>query len=525
MPRALIDNRPVEVPHGATILDAARLLHIDIPTLCHLKDFAPFTSCMVCLVKIDGKERLAPACATKVVDGMTIESETPEVRRARRVALELLLSEHAGDCSAPCQHVCPAHMNINEMLRLIAAKEFHRAAEVVKRDIPFPATLGRICPELCEKGCRRADLDGAVSICRLKRFVGDTDLATHHPYLPAKADPTGKRIAIIGAGPTGLSAAWFLALAGHAVDIYDARSHVGGALRSDISPALLPVEILDAETALLPRLGVNFILNKKLSSTTEAHSAEITLPDLQSHYDAILMALGPIDPATLRTFGLETLGKGIKIERDTFRTNLPRVYAAGAIVTPYRYAVRAVADGHAAAKSIDASLRCAEREPAQFSMRLGALPKVELVVLAEQASSEPRTPTVPDRDLTVEQAIKEASRCIQCGCSKGDDCLLRHYSTQYEVNSNHYRGERRPLERINTHPDILYEPGKCISCGRCVAIASRAGELWGLSMTRRGFAVKVLPSLGRSLQAALQKSAPDVIAACPTAALAWRRKI
>ena len=121
MPSVTIDDRVVDVPEGATVLDAARQLGIDIPTLCFLGGHPPQTSCMVCLVKVDGARRLVPACATKARDGMRIESETDEIRTARRTALELLLSDHLGDCIAPCQAVCPAHMSIPQMIRQIAA--------------------------------------------------------------------------------------------------------------------------------------------------------------------------------------------------------------------------------------------------------------------------------------------------------------------------------------------------------------------------------------------------------------------
>ena len=125
MPNLRIDNRPVEVPPGATLLDAARRLGIEIPALCFLEGCTPSTSCMVCVVKVRnggaaGDGRLVPSCAARAEDGMQVESETPEVHEARRTALELLLSDHPGDCIAPCQSTCPAHLNIPLMLRQTA---------------------------------------------------------------------------------------------------------------------------------------------------------------------------------------------------------------------------------------------------------------------------------------------------------------------------------------------------------------------------------------------------------------------
>ena len=170
MPRLTIDNRPVEVPDGATVLEAARALEIEIPTLCHRDGHPAMTSCMACLVKVDGREKLLPSCATVVRDGMVVESETDDVRAARRTALELLFGDHLGDCIAPCSTSCPEHINIPLMIRKIQAG-----------DIKSAGAIGKLCTECgrCEKACRRALRDAAVSIPALARyaasFAGDAD--------------------------------------------------------------------------------------------------------------------------------------------------------------------------------------------------------------------------------------------------------------------------------------------------------------------------------------------------------------
>ena len=127
MPTRRIDNREVEVPAGATVLDAARKLGIEIPTLCHLDGRPALTSCMVCVVKVAGRGWLVPACAFRAEDGMEVESQTEPVLRARRAALELLLSDHVGDCEAPCRLACPAGANIPLMIRQIP-KDFQTLA-------------------------------------------------------------------------------------------------------------------------------------------------------------------------------------------------------------------------------------------------------------------------------------------------------------------------------------------------------------------------------------------------------------
>jgi len=206
MPKLSIDGRPVEVEAGATILDAAEKLGIEIPTMCYLRGHEATTSCMVCVVKVLGAKGLLPACGTPARDGMQVENDCEEVRDARRSALELLLSDHVGDCVGPCQMACPAHMDIPLMIRQIEAGQLKDAIATVKRDIALPAVLGRICPAPCEKVCRRAQHDEAVSICLLKRFVAGVDLQSDETYRPACAAERGKRVAIIGAGPAGLAA-------------------------------------------------------------------------------------------------------------------------------------------------------------------------------------------------------------------------------------------------------------------------------------------------------------------------------
>ena len=236
MPRVTIDRRAVEVSEGVTLLDAARKLGIDVPTLCYVEGYEASTSCLVCMVKVRGTGRLVPACGTKAEEGMEIESETDEVRQARRTALELLLSDHVGDCLAPCHFTCPAHMDIPVMLRQISAENLRDAIATVKETIALPAVLGRICPKPCEKGCRRHAADGAVAVCQLKRFAADADLASEQPYRPECRPATGKRVAVVGAGPTGLSAAYYLRRQGHAVTIFDDQPEPGGRLRRETTP-------------------------------------------------------------------------------------------------------------------------------------------------------------------------------------------------------------------------------------------------------------------------------------------------
>ena len=195
---------------------------------------------------------VVPSCATKVREGMRVESETDEIHELRRTGIELLLADHAGDCHAPCENTCPARMDVPDMLRHVAEGDYRAAIETVKRDIALPAILGRVCPEVCENACRRGQHDSPAAICKLKQFVADRDLASTSPYRPPIAAATGKRVAIVGGGPTGLTAAYHLSQRGHHCVLIEQHKQLGGRLRDEFSPNVLPRDVLqsEAETAL-----------------------------------------------------------------------------------------------------------------------------------------------------------------------------------------------------------------------------------------------------------------------------------
>ena len=518
MPTITIDGEPVEVPAGATILDAARKAGIEIPTLCHREGHPPLTSCFVCVVRVNGGARLLPSCATLAAEGMAVESASEGVRKARRAALELLLGDHLGDCIGPCQGVCPAHMDIPRMIGQIAAGRLREALVTVKERIALPAVLGRICPEICEKGCRRAHTDGAVSICMLKRHVADADLASGDPYLPPCAPASGKRVAIVGSGPAGLSAAWYLLQEGHACTLFDEHDQAGGALRTVLPEDVLPRDVLDAEIALIARLGAEFRLGARVTS----------LDDLRREFDAVLVTVGPAGPEGAAALGLPAGKHGVQVERLTLATPVPGVFAAGSAVAPTQHAVRAVADGRTAALSIARTLagEASADRGRPFSTHMGRLHEEELAGFAAGASVEGRTAPAggPEAGYAVEEAVREAMRCLRCDCSKQGECQLRRHAIAYDASPTEYRGERREYAREDTHPDVVYEPGKCISCGVCVQIAAEAREDLGLTFIGRGFSVRVGVPFSAELSEGLRRVARECAAACPTGALAPRER-
>ncbi len=518
MPELTIDNRPVQIEEGATILDAAEKLGIAIPTMCFMKGMTPATSCMVCVVKVNGSPQLLPACGAVVRDGMVVETDTEEVREARRAALELLLSDHLRDCMGPCQVTCPATMNIPLMLRQIAAGELHQAIETVKADIALPAVLGRICAAPCEKACRRSAHDGPVPICLLKRYVADADLESDEPYIPVCKDKIGKRVAVVGAGPAGLAAAYYLVQDGVDCTVFDDHDKPGGALRYAVPADDLPREVVDDEVAVIEKLGVQFKLNTRIGQG-------VSLDDLRKEYDAVFFAVGKIEPDSAIALGFETGRDGVTIDRRTYATNLDGVFAGGDAVRNRKVCVRAVADGKEAAVSIGQYLRglSVTGPESPFNTRMGKLQDGEMEVFLASADSAASIEN-PDKakGLTDEQAVTQAQRCLHCDCRKPDACKLRRYSREYGAQPGHYKADRKTFAQDAQHPDIIYESGKCIDCGLCIQIAAKFRERLGLTFIGRGFNVKVAVPFDKSMTEALTEAARECVKSCPTGALSMK---
>ncbi len=519
MPKLAIDNQQVEVEDGTTILDAAKELGIDIPTLCLLEGCSPRTSCMVCLVKLSGRERLVPACATKAQDGMQVESQTEQVLQARRTALELLLAEHVGDCIGPCQAACPAHMNIPVMIRQIAAGDTRRAIQTVTAHIALPGVLGRICPAPCEKACRRGKKDAPVAICLLKRYAADVNLASDRAWLPDRKAATNKKVAVVGAGATGLAAAYYLQRDGHACTIFDRHDEPGGQLRYADNETKPPTDVLDAEIGIIRKLGAEFRMS------AEAGVAP-AMEDLRRDFDAVVIAAGQSAGDQGERLRLPKTDAGIKVDTHTFASDVDGVFAAGRAVRARTSPVRAVADGKAVAASVDQFLsgQAPAALPRSFTTRIGKLLEGEIDKFMEGASPDPQQqPAEGGAGFTEAQARSEALRCLHCDCRKGDNCKLRDWSQAYDAKARAYKFPRPPYLGCETrHPNVIYEPGKCIKCGLCVAIAADAREQPGLSFMGRGFAVRIGVPFGESLADALKTAAADCVNACPTGALAFK---
>ncbi len=515
MPKLTIDNREVEVPPGATILDAALKLGIEIPTLCFLEGYTPSTSCQICTVKLVDGNRFVPSCGTKAVDGMRVESETPDVRGIRRAALELLLSDHVGDCYAPCYFACPAHMDVPQMLQEIGGEDVRGAIATVKEDIALPAVLGRVCPKPCEKGCRRSSADGPVEVCDLKRYVADLDLASDDPYIPTCREDTGKCVAIVGAGPTGLAAAFHLRREGHAVTIFEAETIAGGRLRQE-SVETLPQKTLDAEIDVILRLGIELRTNTRVGDRP-------AFDELSGGYDALLLACGAIDKSVVADWGLAVGGRGINITKGTFETSISGVFAAGNAIRGKGLVVRSVADGKEAAAATGEYLAGKAITPVSrpFTSRMGRVQSEEMDEFLSRAADAPRLDTAESgaESLSLPVASQQANRCFGCGCVAQGNCKLETYAAMYGADASKLHSDRRPFVQVNREGSVIYEPGKCINCELCIQIAAEEKDALGLTFVRRGFDVRVGVPFEGTIEEALGRVAAKCIAACPTGAL------
>ena len=295
-----INGKNITVEEGTTILQAAKDNGIYIPTLCYDDAVKVYGACGLCVVEAEGIPKLLRSCSAKCSEGMVVNTESKRVVQSRKIAMELLMSAHDGDCVAPCQLNCPARTDCQGYVGLIANGEYEAALKLIKNKVSLPASIGRVCPHPCETACRRGKVDEAINIAQLKAFAADMDLNSDS-YLPEKNAPTGKKIAIIGGGPAGLTAAYRLAISGHEVTVYDMMEKMGGMLRYGIPQYRLPKEVLDNEIAIIEKLGVKMINGVKLGK-------DFTVASLKAQNDAVIVAVGAWKSSSMRTPGEELNG-------------------------------------------------------------------------------------------------------------------------------------------------------------------------------------------------------------------------
>jgi len=280
---------------GQTILEVCRDHGIEVPTLCYEPKLPGFGACRMCVVEVEGEDTPPISCSRAAEEGMVVRTQTTRLREIRKTNLELIFSDHNAYCLPPCQNKCPSHIDIPGFLKANTEGDFTESARIFKRTIPFPSVLGRVCPAPCEEHCRRDEVEEAIAIRDSHRYAGDQVLkaqagGTRAP-LPFDQQPTtGKRVAVIGSGPSGMSAAYYLALNGHEVTVLERDPEPGGMLRYGIPEYRLPKErILEGEYQGVWDLGVKLVTDVELG-------VDFTIDDLQNEgYDAVLVAIGCYD--------------------------------------------------------------------------------------------------------------------------------------------------------------------------------------------------------------------------------------
>ena len=670
--RLNINGKEVTGVAGQTILEVARENDIFIPTLCYDERTKIYGSCGLCMCEVEGNPKLCKACATEIAPGMVIRTNTERVIESRKTNLELLLSNHTGDCRPPCVLACPGQTDCQGYVGLIANGEYEKALELIKDKIPLPAALGRVCPHPCEEACRRGLIDEPISIQQLKRFAADMDLEGE-VFVPECEEDTG--VAIIGGGPMGLSAAYFLRQMGHDVTIFESMPNAGGMLRYGIPEYRLPKAVLDEEIATIESMGVEIITNTKVG-------VDIPFETIRSDYDAVLLGIGawvstgvgckgedaegviggidflrrvvrneeigmgrkvaivgggntamdacrtavrlgaeevyniyrrtkdempadmveieeaeeegvifknltnpievvkdenghvkevvlqvmelgepdasgrrkpvPVEGKT-ETLAIDTMilaigqavdatvfdcdktrKNAIAYDPDTFMTSIPGVFAGGDCGNDkISIAIEAIADARKAADSIDAYLYgevlkyekpyVVERDDITektFEDR-ERMCRPEIPQLSPEERKDNFSEVIPE-GFTEEQAVAEASRCLECGCHDYFECKLIDFANQYDVHPERFAGEKNAIEFEDDHPFIVRDPNKCILCGLCVRVCDEVMGVGALGLVHRGFDTVVKPNMEKPLIESGCISCGQCVSVCPTGALQER---
>ncbi len=203
------------------------------------------------------------------------------------------------DCTTPCQRTCPAGIDIQEYIKQICLGDYYRSVQVVKERNPFPTVIGRICPRPCETECRRRHIDEPVAINALKRFAADFEKDHKERILPFKAPETGRKVAVVGGGVEGLSAAFFSARLGHAPTVFEATSKLGGLLRTAIAKNRLPINILDWDIEGILETGVAV-------QTEKVMGRDFTIDSLlEEEFETVFLASGGWDNRMSRSSASE----------------------------------------------------------------------------------------------------------------------------------------------------------------------------------------------------------------------------
>jgi len=404
-----INGQSVTARPGQTVLEVVREQGLDdIPSLCYDPKLEPFGSCFVCVVEVKGMRGLVPSCTTRVKDGMEVTTRNEKIIKARKSALELLMSDHYAECVCPAQRGCPAGVDVQGYLGLARLGHYGEAIALIRRRNPLPLICSKICVRKCEVNCRRKDVDDPVGINFVKRYCAEH--ADFEAIRIEKKPPTGKRVAVVGGGPAGLTCAYYLALEGHEVKILESMPKLGGMLRYGIPEYRLPKAELDKEINEIIRLGIEVSFNQKLGKD---FSVEGLLKGT-GKFDAVFLSLGAPLGSKLGVPGEDAEGveSGLDFLRDTQHQGLRKLH--GKVVV--------VGGGNSALDAARTALRSGADEVTILYRRTRAeMPAHHEEVDAAEAEGIRLEILAAPTEVIAENGRLKALRCIRMELGEPDD--------------------------------------------------------------------------------------------------------
>jgi heterodisulfide reductase subunit A-like polyferredoxin/ferredoxin len=359
--------------------------------------------------------------------------------------------------------------------------------------------------------------DDAVAIADLVVHAIDTELAAGEARLPPRPPERQGKVAIIGSGFTGLSAAWFLSRQGYPCTVIEQNPLPAETIRSAYQN--LPAGLLEAELRLLERAGIDFRCSTLIDGA-------VALADLTNEFAVILLATGSASHAQAAALGLATEGHKLVADKHSMMSSRDGVFVAGRAVRPGGQPVSSVADGKAVAVCIQQYLtnQAVVRPAKPFSVFMGRVAEDEMPDFLQDASAAGRS-DAKAMAIDINRAIEESRRCVHCNCAKADSCKLRQLAVDYDVNLHRFSsGGRLRFQRNVEHPLVCFEEGKCIRCGNCIKVAGAHQGALGLTSIGRGFDVHIGVPFHESMRDGLLEAARAAVAACPTGALSLREE-
>ena len=386
----------------------------------------------------------------------------------------------------PCQEACPAHIDVPRYVRHIAQGDFHQALLVIYEKIPFPSVCGHICARPCEARCNMRFIDDPIAIRSLKRVAAEKGGPV---TLESPSFKTGNKVAVIGSGPAGLTAAFHLTRLGHEVYVFEAQEKTGGMMRLQLSGNGLKKEVLDAEINTIKGIGFNLHTGTKIESIDEL---------LMKGYGVTLVAVGAPrkteagvvgeEPEGLKKLGLSPTENGtVKVDKDTMSTGIKGVFACGDVTTGVRSVIYGIASGRKAAESIDRYLG----GEGDITLRL-APPEGEithfmpdLTVTRMDIHSLPPQEGINhfadgEQPLVEEAAITEAKRCLRCDLPIIADtdsccgCITCELVCSLKEDSFNPLMAAVKIEKIRGGAEFgIAFTTECDSCGLCVRYCPR----------------------------------------------------